>query len=1249
MNKTILFIIIALLSAILVYAASFDIINQDDFNLGSYQNTSYNGVGVILSGANLSGTYTSKIFDAGTSATQWDNLSYVKNMLSIEFLYSVDNSGGIWQSKNLSVNWIQVSSDYTPGSGNTGAVNIVSNLSGSLFVANGQNLWGADDKGITWRLINGDINGAGDSNDAATMAIYQNTIYIIDNSEDVLKSTDSGVTFTKVNNTDFNGGNGAAKAMTTNSSGAVFVIDAQSDVWQSINSGVSWAIVKDDFNNGNGNGATSDMESHNNTLFALDGQDLWKSIDSGVNWNLINDDFNGGADSGNGQALVIDLNGNIYIADGNEDIYKSTDSGVTFTRTIENLNGGDGLIKGLASIIYYTNLTFQVRNCSSSDCSDASFLGPDNTSNSYYNNGVASFNKPGRYFQYKAYFTSQDSSITPKLYNSSIGYTILDTTPPGMTNYLDFPSNNSAYAPGKSYTFYVSITDSSGIGIAGIQWQGVNYSVTNLSSIYSFTRSNLAAGTYSYYWWANDSYGNFNSSNIRYYTVAKNTTSLGLTATTPITYGTSTNFAGSGCPSQISCSLDKANGVYGAGTVTFNYSTSGNANYTASSTVFSVNINQASGQVSLYLNSLEDNLTIEYPNRANISAYTSYGTVTLYRDGVDISGENGQFVLRNSGYYNITAVSSGNQNYSSSTVTRWLNVTIDEIAPTITIIYPESGKTYGYNISLPLNYSVSDASGVNSCWWNLDNGINQSITCGQNTTFNASDLTSHVLYLYANDSFGNLASATRTFSINTQIQINLTKPDDNLFTNNKQVQFNYTVNTSASIYNCSLYIDGVLNSTNASAVNTSGGINSFLIELGDGNYVWNVYCTDSYSAFALNNYSLNIDTINPQLKISEPIGTKTSRTGIPLTFSVSDTNLQSCWYNLTRWDGANWMVYRNNQVINCSQISTSFDVADDGNYQIYLTANDSAGNTNFTYSLFTVSTSSQPPANNGNTGGGGGGGGGIMSNVTKKAGIDFIGLQDIIVKPGETKKISVGIKNTGSRFDNDCRLIGNGEYSNWISSKEVKGLSAGEIYNFPITLNIPENLKSGVYNLGVIINCREINASASFNAEIIEKKLGIEIGEIKKQINSIMITYYLSEFSGKEQKVNVSIVLLNQNNERVAEIFEERELAANENKSYERILDIPKNLKGNFNLLINANSQSASGFVQEQIILGTSLLGGFAVILQDTKTDNFLSGFLIVLFLTFAIFTIRRMIIHRNLKNFPYHKHAHASYYKVHK
>ncbi|MEK6927587.1 MAG: hypothetical protein AABX11_04080, partial [Nanoarchaeota archaeon] len=101
---------VLVLFAGLVGAEIFSDINQSNFNLGVYLNTIHNGTGVILSGSNLSGAFTSRVFDAGTVA-RWNNLSYSGSMPSEEYLYAVDVNADVWKSNNSGVNWTLVKDD----------------------------------------------------------------------------------------------------------------------------------------------------------------------------------------------------------------------------------------------------------------------------------------------------------------------------------------------------------------------------------------------------------------------------------------------------------------------------------------------------------------------------------------------------------------------------------------------------------------------------------------------------------------------------------------------------------------------------------------------------------------------------------------------------------------------------------------------------------------------------------------------------------------------------------------------------------------------------------------------------------------------------------------------------------------------------------------------------------------------------------------------------------------------------------
>ena len=860
---SLIFCFVLVLLIALIYAAMFSDLNQDNFDLGTYSNTTYNGSAVVLSGSNLTGTYISRIFDAGTDAV-WNNLSYLGVTLSLPVLYAVDVQSDFWKSSDSGISWNLVKDDYNGGEGN-GATDLEKN-STRLFLLFNQDLWTSLDRGLTWVKINDDYNGAEGQNGDVLGIDSNNYIYIIEGDQDVWRSTDGGVTFSKLIS-NFNGGNGVVFGLVINNSGAISVVDGASDVWNSLDQGVTWNLVKDDFNGGIGNNADDMAMDSNNNLYIIDRQDFWSSTDNGVSWTLVNDDINGAGDSNDGLVAYIDEQNNIYVVDGSEDVLRSVNGGVIFIKVNDtNFNGGNGNVFGLNSVLDYTNLSFQVKNCTQVDCSDGGWQGVNQ----------ASFSLQGRYFQYKVDFTTPSSSITPSVYNVSIGYALLNS------------------------------------------------------------------------------------------------------------------------------------------------------------------------------------------------------------------------------------------------------------APAITLIEPQN-TLYLANESLNLTYTVSDSDGnLDACWYWLDNGLNISLTGCVNTTFSTSQ-GSHNLKIYTNDTYGKLGS---------------------------------------------------------------------------------------------DNVSFDIDATGVAITINEPSGAKLSRTGIPINVGVVGDNV-SCIYNVYR--GTNLEVA--NTSISCSNgsISGDFGVTIDADFVFNVYANNTFGSKDNASSSFSVSTSS------GTSGGGGGGGGGggsttiIQQTPEATISLTLASIYDLIVNPGDSKKITLSAKNTGTVFLNDCKIESTGSYADWLSVSGTKSLSAGEEYNFVFDLKVPDNARADEYELGVALTCKEISDGVSFNAEIIEQKIGLKLIDVKRAgADMVRIVYSLEELSGTDQTVELQFLLYNSDDEKVAEMIEQRTISANSLAEFETLLPIASNLKGDFNLLINLNSEIYSTFIQENIFLtptGLAIFGG-----EVGTRDAFITGVIILVFVIFAFFMIRRIL-----------------------
>ncbi len=93
------------------------------------------------------------------------------------------------------------------------------------------------------------------------------------------------------------------------------------------------------------------------------------------------------------------------------------------------------------------NLSFQIRNCSQSDCSDGTWQSAN----------LNNLNLQSRYFQYRAVFTSPDSSITPSLNSVNIDYTVLNTPPSISTT---SPQNGNTYGYNQSINLNFTTSDS---------------------------------------------------------------------------------------------------------------------------------------------------------------------------------------------------------------------------------------------------------------------------------------------------------------------------------------------------------------------------------------------------------------------------------------------------------------------------------------------------------------------------------------------------------------------------------------------------------------------------------------------------------------------------------------------------------------------------------------------------------------------------------------------------------------------
>ena len=184
-------------------------------------------------------------------------------------------------------------------------------------------------------------------------------------------------------------------------------------------------------------------------------------------------------------------------------------------------------------------------------------------------------------------------------------------------------------------------------------------------------------------------------------------------------------------------------------------------------------INKAQTQTSLYLNGTNSNTIYNITQYANITAVLSKNKTicidsnltnwTLQCGTGNVSTEK---YLDKIGIYNITAYFPGDQNYSSSKETWFIDVK-DYEKPSITILSP-TAKTYGTKI-IDLKYVVNDNGEIDWCGYSLNGGSVVTLSNCSNITIIGVE-GSNIVMLYVNDTAGNSASANVTFKVSTTVQ-----------------------------------------------------------------------------------------------------------------------------------------------------------------------------------------------------------------------------------------------------------------------------------------------------------------------------------------------------------------------------------------------------------------------------------------------------------------------------------------------
>jgi hypothetical protein len=324
---------------------------------------------------------------------------------------------------------------------------------------------------------------------------------------------------------------------------------------------------------------------------------------------------------------------------------------------------------------------------------------------------------------------SQNYTSTEKNHTLSV----TDPDLPQYSSLKESPTDPAAYYPTHSYQFNATWTDNIAISDVILEFAGTNYSylagqLNKSGNEYYKSFSSLAAATYNYKWYANDTSNNWASTPVETYTIDKAIAALFLTLTpsNSINYGTTSTVSCSANNLESSPALTRnmssvSNpdaGILAVGSYNYACTAAATQNYTSASATTTLTVSKATPTINLTLSGADSDITLA-AGGGNVEIIATLitpdsGNLNLTQDGTPVNS--GASPLANTssftsaGTYTLLASYAGNNNYTSGSKSHSITVQVASQPP------PSGGGSTGggtiiknatNNITLPVTPPTS--------------------------------------------------------------------------------------------------------------------------------------------------------------------------------------------------------------------------------------------------------------------------------------------------------------------------------------------------------------------------------------------------------------------------------------------------------------------------------------------------------------------------------------------------------------
>jgi len=374
-------------------------------------------------------------------------------------------------------------------------------------------------------------------------------------------------------------------------------------------------------------------------------------------------------------------------------------------------------------------------------------------------------------------------------------FTIADTQAPSYSD-INEPADPSTYAMPATYNFNITWTDGIAVDSVRLEFDGENYTTSNVGDVHYKNFYDLPSGTYDYRWYANDTSGNPNSTSVQTFTVDKapTTLTLNITPSSSVTYGTATNVSCSASNSEVTPQIYRDGTLVSnpdvqtlaAGDYSYICNATASQNYTEANTSANLTINKAAPVINLTLNGADSDASANIYTIVNISAAldtpSGIGVIELFEDGVFVTSTSSLVVVQRNytsiGTINWTVQYNETQNYTSATKTHLLSITdtsgpqfsdlVESFAEPVTF---SPTQDYQFNATWTDDIGISDVilefAGVNYSW--QASQLNRSGDA-YSRSFSPLAAGTYNYKWYANDTSGNNASTpTQSYTIDKAV------------------------------------------------------------------------------------------------------------------------------------------------------------------------------------------------------------------------------------------------------------------------------------------------------------------------------------------------------------------------------------------------------------------------------------------------------------------------------------------------